>query len=118
LTALPGNEGTSRSDIVFACSSTQRRRTARAVVGCVRAASVTQQASVFYPGKNLGASGDGGAIMTNDDAPADWISSRREWTTATSCRHLIDESSLRSFRWRSGCGRCRACDGTGEGLFA
>jgi dTDP-4-amino-4,6-dideoxygalactose transaminase len=44
----------------------------------------------FYPG-NLGARGDGGAITTNGDALADWISSRRELTPATSCWYVIDE---------------------------
>jgi len=45
----------------------------------------------FYPGKNLGALGDGSAITTNDDVLADWISSRWELTPATSCRYVIDE---------------------------
>jgi hypothetical protein len=71
----------------------------------------------FYPGKNLGAPGDGGAITTDDDALADGISSGREVTPATSCWYVIDESSLRSVRRRSERGRCRACGGMGEGLF-
>jgi hypothetical protein len=70
----------------------------------------------FYPG-NLGARGDGGAITTNGDALADWISSRRELTPATSCWYVIDEPWLRSVRRRSERGRCRASGGTGEGFF-
>jgi dTDP-4-amino-4,6-dideoxygalactose transaminase len=33
----------------------------------------------FYPGKNLGAFGDGGAVATNDDAVADEIRALRNW---------------------------------------
>jgi len=33
----------------------------------------------FYPGKNLGAYGDGGAVTTNDEALADEIRSLRNW---------------------------------------
>ncbi len=33
----------------------------------------------FYPGKNLGAYGDGGAITTNDDAFADEVRQLRNW---------------------------------------
>ena len=33
----------------------------------------------FYPGKNLGAYGDGGAVCTNDAEIADWICAQRNW---------------------------------------
>ncbi len=39
----------------------------------------TGAAFSFYPGKNLGAFGDGGAIATNDDNIADEISALRNW---------------------------------------
>lgn len=41
----------------------------------------------FYPGKNLGAMGDGGAITTNDDELADWARSARNYGSKIKYRH-------------------------------
>lgn len=41
----------------------------------------------FYPGKNLGALGDGGAVVTNDDALADRLRMLRNYGSAVKYRH-------------------------------
>lgn len=41
----------------------------------------------FYPGKNLGAYGDAGAVVTNDAAVADWIRRKRNHGRATKYTH-------------------------------
>lgn len=41
----------------------------------------------FYPGKNLGALGDGGAILTNDDAIADKVKKFRNYGSSIKYRH-------------------------------
>jgi len=41
----------------------------------------------FYPGKNLGAMGDAGAIVTNDDALADRLRSMRNYGSLKKYRH-------------------------------
>lgn len=41
----------------------------------------------FYPGKNLGALGDGGAVCTNDDELADWVRSARNYGSRVKYRH-------------------------------
>lgn len=41
----------------------------------------------FYPGKNLGAMGDGGAIVTNDDDLARWLRSMRNYGSVVKYRH-------------------------------
>ena len=43
----------------------------------------------FYPGKNLGAYGDGGAITTNDDDLADQIRLLRNWGSVLKYQHEI-----------------------------
>lgn len=43
----------------------------------------------FYPGKNLGALGDGGAIVTNDDSLANWLRAARNYGSTTKHRHTI-----------------------------
>jgi dTDP-4-amino-4,6-dideoxygalactose transaminase len=43
----------------------------------------------FYPGKNLGAYGDGGAICTNDDALADRIAKLRDHGRTTKYEHDV-----------------------------
>lgn len=48
----------------------------------------------FYPGKNLGAYGDGGAITTNDDALADRLRLLRNWGSRKKYHH--DEPGLNS----------------------
>lgn len=44
-------------------------------------------ATSFYPGKNLGALGDGGAVMTNDDAVADKVRQLRNYGSTVKYRH-------------------------------
>ncbi len=43
----------------------------------------------FYPGKNLGALGDGGAITTNDDAMADKLRLLRNYGSTQKYRHEV-----------------------------
>jgi dTDP-4-amino-4,6-dideoxygalactose transaminase len=43
----------------------------------------------FYPGKNLGAYGDAGAITTNSDAHADKLRMLRDWGQKTKGEHAI-----------------------------
>lgn len=43
----------------------------------------------FYPGKNLGAMGDGGAIVTDDDSLAQWLRSARNYGSNVKHRHAI-----------------------------
>lgn len=46
-------------------------------------------ATSFYPGKNLGALGDGGAVMTNDSAIADKVRQLRNYGSSVKYRHDI-----------------------------
>jgi dTDP-4-amino-4,6-dideoxygalactose transaminase len=48
----------------------------------------------FYPGKNLGAYGDGGAICTNDDALADRLQRLRNW--GSTVKYVHPERGLNS----------------------
>lgn len=43
----------------------------------------------FYPGKNLGALGDGGAIVTNDDSLAQWLRAARNYGCTAKNRHSV-----------------------------
>lgn len=43
----------------------------------------------FYPGKNLGALGDGGAVVTNDDSLAQWIRAARNYGATVKHRHAV-----------------------------
>jgi dTDP-4-amino-4,6-dideoxygalactose transaminase len=43
----------------------------------------------FYPGKNLGACGEAGAIVTNDSSLAEAIRMLRDWGQASKYRHLV-----------------------------
>ena len=43
----------------------------------------------FYPGKNLGAMGDGGAVVTDDDSLATWIRAARNYGSTVKHRHAI-----------------------------
>ena len=43
----------------------------------------------FYPGKNLGAMGDGGAVVTDDDSLAEWIRAARNYGSTVKHRHAI-----------------------------
>lgn len=43
----------------------------------------------FYPGKNLGALGDGGAILTNDDVVADKVKMLRNYGSKTKYQHDV-----------------------------
>ena len=42
----------------------------------------------FYPGKNLGACGEGGAVTTDDDALADMLRSLRDWGQSGKYNHV------------------------------
>ncbi len=44
-------------------------------------------ATSFYPGKNLGALGDGGAVLTNDDAIADKVKQLRNYGSNVKYQH-------------------------------
>lgn len=44
-------------------------------------------ATSFYPGKNLGALGDGGAVLTNDDAIADKVRQLRNYGSKVKYQH-------------------------------
>ena len=43
----------------------------------------------FYPGKNLGGFGDGGAIVTDDDEFADWIRAARNYGSTVKHQHTV-----------------------------
>jgi len=43
----------------------------------------------FYPGKNLGAMGDAGAVVTDDDQLADWLRTARNYGSRVKYRHTI-----------------------------
>jgi dTDP-4-amino-4,6-dideoxygalactose transaminase len=43
----------------------------------------------FYPGKNLGAYGEGGAVVTNDDEHAKKIRMLRDWGQETRYQHVL-----------------------------
>lgn len=43
----------------------------------------------FYPGKNLGAYGDGGSVVTNDRRLADWLRQARNYGSSTKHHHEI-----------------------------
>ncbi|MBU0718123.1 MAG: DegT/DnrJ/EryC1/StrS family aminotransferase [Planctomycetes bacterium] len=43
----------------------------------------------FYPGKNLGAMGDGGAVVTNDDDLAQWLRAARNYGSTIKYHHSI-----------------------------
>lgn len=49
----------------------------------------------FYPGKNLGAYGDGGAIVTNDAAAAAWLRKKRNHGRATKYTHDFEGRNSR-----------------------
>lgn len=46
-------------------------------------------ATSFYPGKNLGALGDGGAVLTNDDAIADKVKQLRNYGSTVKYQHDV-----------------------------
>lgn len=56
-----------------------RRAGAFGDIGCVS----------FYPGKNLGACGEGGAIVTQDDALADRVRMLRDWGQQGRYNHVV-----------------------------
>ncbi len=43
----------------------------------------------FYPGKNLGALGDGGAVVTDDDELANWLRMARNYGARSKYEHVI-----------------------------
>ncbi len=49
----------------------------------------------FYPGKNLGALGDGGAVLTSDDAIAEKVRKLRNYGSTAKYRHELDGSNSR-----------------------
>ncbi len=46
-------------------------------------------ATSFYPGKNLGALGDGGAVLTNDDSIAEKVKQLRNYGSTVKYQHYI-----------------------------
>lgn len=55
--------------------------------GCFAGGFGVAAATSFYPGKNLGAYGDGGAVLTNDDAFADSVRRLRNWGGTVKYEH-------------------------------
>jgi dTDP-4-amino-4,6-dideoxygalactose transaminase len=49
----------------------------------------------FYPGKNLGAYGEGGAVVTNSDHYAKLIRMMRDWGQATKYHHVVQGFNYR-----------------------
>lgn len=49
----------------------------------------------FYPGKNLGCLGDGGAVVTNDDQLADRVRSLRNYGSSEKYRHVYKGTNSR-----------------------
>jgi dTDP-4-amino-4,6-dideoxygalactose transaminase len=49
----------------------------------------------FYPGKNLGAAGEGGAVTTNDDALAKKVRMLRDWGSEHKYEHLLQGFNYR-----------------------
>ena len=45
----------------------------------------------FYPGKNLGACGEAGAIVTNDDEKAEKVRSMRDWGQVGKGNHIYKD---------------------------
>lgn len=55
-----------------------------------RCGSLGQAAAFsFYPSKNLGAMGDAGAVVTDDDETADWLRAARNYGSTVKYRHDI-----------------------------
>ncbi len=55
-----------------------------------RCGSLGQAAAFsFYPGKNLGAIGDAGAVVTNDDNLAHWLRAARNYGSVVKYRHTV-----------------------------
>ncbi|MFT5695936.1 MAG: dTDP-4-amino-4,6-dideoxygalactose transaminase [Myxococcota bacterium] len=57
--------------------------------GCKAGGFGVAAAVSFYPGKNLGAYGDGGAVLTNDDAFAESVRHLRNWGGTVKYEHPI-----------------------------
>ena len=49
----------------------------------------------FYPGKNLGAMGDGGAVVTDDDKVAEWVRAARNYGSRVKYQHQFPGSNTR-----------------------
>jgi dTDP-4-amino-4,6-dideoxygalactose transaminase len=61
-----------------------------------RAGSIGDAAAFsFYPGKNLGAYGDAGAVVTNDPAVAGWVAKARNHGRATKYEHDFEGRNSR-----------------------
>lgn len=55
-----------------------------------RCGSIGQAAAFgFYPTKNLGAMGDAGAVVTDDDSLAQWLRAARNYGSAVKYRHTV-----------------------------
>ena len=69
-------------------SRTPARRMAPSATDAAPAPSATSAAFSFYPGKNLGAAGEGGGITTNDAGYAEIMRSLRDWGQAGKYNHV------------------------------
>ncbi len=67
-----------------ACQAHGARYKGRRVGTLGRAAAFS-----FYPGKNLGALGDAGAVVTNDDPLADWLRTTRNYGAKVKYHHAL-----------------------------
>jgi dTDP-4-amino-4,6-dideoxygalactose transaminase len=67
-----------------------------AMIGTRRAGAIGDAGCFsFYPGKNLGAYGDGGAVVTNDPAIADTVRLLRDFGQRKKYEHLIKGDNCR-----------------------
>ncbi len=70
-------------------SRTPRRRRAPAIAAAVRARLGDAAGFSFYPGKNLGALGDAGAVTTDDDALAERVRMLRNYGSKVKYHHDV-----------------------------
>jgi dTDP-4-amino-4,6-dideoxygalactose transaminase len=94
----------SRAGTAFRSSRTRRRRTAPSTRAALRLDGLLGCFS-FYPGKNLGAYGEGGAVVTDDPALAARIRLLRAWGEEVRYEH-----KFKAFNYRMDGvqGRCSA----------
>ena len=63
----------------------------------------------FYPSKNLGAMGDGGAIVTNNDELASWVRSARSYGSKAKNQHVMRGVNSRLDNMQAAVLRAKLC---------